>query len=184
MGAVKSKTINQRKGMTWLIFALMTVAAWGVYGIFLHKGAVGMGDPENGRYKAFLWVGIAYFVTAVAAPFLLLLIKGASWSMPSSGITYSFIAGIVGAIGAFGVLLAFGAKGHPAVVMAIIFAGAPVVNALISISIDPPPGGIASVPKLFWLGVTMAAVGGCIVTKFKPQGSKPHGPPPEVKSVQ
>ena len=54
MSAVKSKTINNKKGMTWLIFALMTVAAWGVYGIFLHKGAIGMGDPENGRYKAFL----------------------------------------------------------------------------------------------------------------------------------
>ena len=94
MSTVKSKTSNNKKGMTWLIFALMTVAAWGVYGIFLHKGAVGMGDPENGRYKAFLWVGIAYFVTAVAAPFLLLLIKGASWSMPSAGITYSFIAGL------------------------------------------------------------------------------------------
>ena len=180
MSTVKSKTSNNKKGMTWLIFALMTVIAWGVYGIFLHKGAVGMGDPENGRYKAFLWVGIAYFVTAVAAPFLLLLIKGASWSMPSAGITYSFIAGIVGAIGAFGVLLAFGAKGHPAVVMAIIFAGAPVVNALISISMDPPPGGIGSVPKLFWLGIAMAAIGGCIVTKYKPQGAKPHGPPPAV----
>ena len=88
------------------------------------------------------------------------------------------------AIGAFGVLLAFGAKGHPAVVMAIIFAGAPVVNALISLSTDPPEGGIASVPKLFWIGVAMAAIGGCIVTKYKPQGSKPHGPPPAIKTRQ
>jgi hypothetical protein len=69
-------------------------------------------------------------------------------------------------------------------VMAIIFAGAPVVNALISITMDPPPGGIGSVPKLFWLGVAMAAIGGCIVTKFKPQGSKPHGPPPAVETDQ
>ena len=60
----------KKKSMTWLFFALMTVASWGVYGIFLHKGAIGMGDPENGRYKAFLWVGIAYFVTAVAAPII------------------------------------------------------------------------------------------------------------------
>ena len=34
----------------------------------------------------------------------------------------------MGAIGAFGVLLAFGAKGTPAVVMSIVFAGAPVVS--------------------------------------------------------
>ena len=54
--------------MTWLVFALLTVAAWGVYGIFLHNGQVMMKDPENGRYKAFLFVGIAYFLTAVVAP--------------------------------------------------------------------------------------------------------------------
>ena len=183
---MNSKTIDKpkKKSMTWLFFALMTVASWGVYGIFLHKGAIGMGDPENGRYKAFLWVGIAYFVTAVAAPIIVLIVKDASWSMSGKGMAWSFIAGIVGAIGAFGVLLAFGAKGHPAVVMAIIFAGAPVVNALISLITDPPAGGFSSVPKLFWLGVAMAAIGGCIVTKFKPQGSKAHGPPPAVKTDQ
>jgi len=68
--------------------------------------------------------------------------------------------------------------------MAIIFAGAPVVNALISLITDPPAGGFSSVPKLFWLGVAMAAIGGCIVTKFKPQGSKAPGPPPAVKTDQ
>ena len=61
------------------------------------------------------------------------------------------------------------------------FAGAPVVNALISILTDPPADGIGSVPKLFWLGVAMAAIGGCIVTKFKPVGAKAHSPPPSVK---
>ena len=39
-------------GMTWLAFALMTVASWGVYGVFLHKGQAFMADPINGRYKA------------------------------------------------------------------------------------------------------------------------------------
>ena len=46
-------------GMTWLIFALMTVASWGVYGLLLHTGQTSMADPVNGRYKAFLFVGIA-----------------------------------------------------------------------------------------------------------------------------
>ena len=50
---------------TWLIFALGTVFCWGLYGIFLHTGQVGMADSANGRYKAFLFVGIAYFITAV-----------------------------------------------------------------------------------------------------------------------
>ena len=59
-------------GNKWLMFALMTVASWGVYGVFLHMGAVKMGDAVNGRYKAFLWVGIAtwfsrkYFASSLA----------------------------------------------------------------------------------------------------------------------
>jgi len=44
-----------QKNMNWLGFALMTVAFWGLYGVFLHKGAIGMKDPEFGRYKAFWW---------------------------------------------------------------------------------------------------------------------------------
>src|SRR5215211_2546403 len=122
---------------SWLMFALLTVVSWGVYGIFLHTGQMGMGDPVNGRYKAFLFVGIAYFLTAVLAPLALLMARGASWDYPAKGMTWSLIAGIVGAIGAFGVLLAFGAKGTPAVVMSIIFAGAPIVNAIVAIIQHP-----------------------------------------------
>ena len=55
-------------GLTWLAFAFLTVVSWGVYGVFLHTGQVAMQDPVNGRYKAFLFVGIAYFLTAVLAP--------------------------------------------------------------------------------------------------------------------
>lgn len=168
---------SKDKGMTWLLFALMTVAAWGVYGILLHAGAVGMGDPLNGRYKAFLLVGIAYFVTAVLAPLLALIANGADWNMPFKGMGYSFVAGVVGAIGAFGVLLAFGAKGSPAVVMSIIFAGAPVVNALVAMWLHPPKGGWASIPVPFWVGIALAAIGGCIVTLYKP------GPPKKAAAA-
>src|SRR6185503_20174896 len=117
-------------GQTWLAFTMLTVITWGVYGILLHKGQVAMGDPANGRYKAFLFVGIAYFLTAVLAPLFLLMTKGTAFSgYTASGSWWSLIAGIAGAIGAFGVLLAFGAKGKPPEVMAIVFAGAPVINA-------------------------------------------------------
>ena len=118
-------------GLTWLAFALMTVLAWGLYGIFLHTGQIGMGDPINGRYKAFLLVGVAYFITAVLAPLVVLKLNGATWAFPVQGVAYSLIAGLVGAAGAFCVLLAFGAKGTPAAVMSIVFAGAPIVNAVV-----------------------------------------------------
>lgn len=156
-------------GLTWLVFALMTVACWGVYGVFLHTGQVAMADPVNGRYKAFLFVGIAYFLTAVLAPLALLVLKGAAFSgYTAKGMWWSLLAGIVGAAGAFGVLLAFGAKGTPAVVMSIVFAGAPIVNALYALTLHPPAGGWGAVKPQFFLGILLAALGGCLVTYYKP----------------
>lgn len=130
-----------------------------------------MGDQVNGRYKAFLFVGIAYFLTAVLAPLAVLLAKGATWHYPVRGMWWSLIAGIVGAIGAFGVLLAFGAKGTPAVVMSIVFAGAPVVNAVYSLIAHPPAGGWSAIKPQFFLGIVLAALGGCLVTFYKPAAS-------------
>ena len=155
-------------GLTWLIFALLTVGSWGLYGIFLHTGQIAMADPVNGRYKAFLFVGIAYLLTAVIGSIIVLMVNGSDWSFPMKGMSWSLLAGIVGAIGAFGVLLAFGAKGTPAVVMSIVFAGAPIVNAIVSLISHPPAGGWGSLSWQFMLGIVLAALGGCLVTLFKP----------------
>jgi len=161
-------------GMLWLAYALMTVVSWGVYGVFLHTGQVAMGDPINGRYKAFLFVGVAYFITAVLAPLAMLLLNGAAWQMPGRAVAWSLVAGVVGAVGAFGVLLAFGAKGSPTVVMSIIFAGAPIVNAIVALSFHPPQGGFSALRWQFMLGIALAALGGFLVTAYKPApGPKP-----------
>lgn len=170
MGTVEST----QPGMTWLAFALLTVFTWGVYGIFLHTGQTSMSDPVNGRYKAFLFVGLAYFLTAVIAPFVVLVTHGATWNFPAGGMFWSLLAGIVGAIGAFGVLLAFGAKGSPSVVMAIVFAGAPVVNAVVALLLHPPAGGFSSLRWQFLVGLLMAALGGCLVTLYKPAVPAPQ----------
>ncbi len=169
--------------MAWLYFALLTVACWGLYGILLHKGQVTMGDPENGRYKAFLFVGIAYFLAAVLAPLVLLWYRGAALSgYTGAGIWWSLAAGIAGAVGAFGVLLAFGAKGTPAVVMSIIFAGAPIVNAAVSLLLHPPAGGFGAIRLPFYLGIFLAALGGMLVTLFKPKPGPPKPKPVMVKT--
>src|SRR5438309_8827243 len=170
---------SDSSGLTWVAFALLTVVSWGVYGVFLHTGQVAMQDPVNGRYKAFLFVGIAYFFTAVLAPLALLMIKGAAFSAYTGrGMWWSLIAGIVGAIGAFGVLLAFGAKGTPAVVMSIVFAGAPMVNAIYSLILHPPDGGWGNIRPQFYLGILLAALGGCLVTFCKPNPPAPAKPAP------
>lgn len=162
---------------TWLAFTLLTVMTWGVYGILLHKGQVAMGDPVNGRYKAFLFVGIAYFLTAVLAPLFLLMTKGAAFSgYTSGGSWWSLIAGIAGAIGAFGVLLAFGAKGKPPEVMAIVFAGAPVINAIVSLILTRHEISWGKINPLFFVGIALALLGGGLVTLYKPS------PPPPQKA--
>jgi hypothetical protein len=169
-------------GLTWLLYALLTVGSWGVYGILLHSGQISMADPVNGRYKAFLFVGIAYFLTAVLAPLAVLVVNGASWNLPARGMLWSLLAGIAGAVGAFCVLLAFGAKGSPAVVMSIVFAGAPVVNAITALSIHPPAGGLSGLRWQFLLGIALAAVGGCLVTLYKP-GPAPAKPAAAIEGV-
>lgn len=161
---------------TWIIFVVLTVAAWGLYGVFLHNGQSFMleknADPDQGkdirRYKSFLFVGLAYLLVAVIGSAVLLLLSGAEWSFTSKGVTWSFLAGVVGAIGAFGVLLAFGAGGKPAVVMSIVFAGAPIVNAVVATLSHPPENGWSAVRPEFVIGILLAAIGACLVMYFKP----------------
>jgi len=171
---------SSSSGMLWLVFALGTVACWGLYGIFLHAGQVAMSDPVNGRYKAFFVVGIAYLLSAVVGSAVVMWMNGADWMMPSKGIWLSLVAGLVGAFGAFFVLLAFGAKGTPAVVMSIIFAGAPIVNAIVAMIMHPPAAG--TVRWQFYAGIVFAALGGLLVSYYKPQPA-PKKPPIEQVSV-
>ena len=152
----------------WLIFVFMTVASWGLYGVFLHKGQLSMEDAVHGRFKAFLFVGLAYLLTAVIGSAVMLILNGAEWHFTGKGVSWSFLAGLVGASGAFGVLLAFGAGGRPAVVMSIVFAGAPIVNAVVATLSHPPAGGWGTVRWQFVAGILLAAIGGCLVTFYKP----------------
>jgi len=163
--------------MNWLVFALMTVVSWGLYGILLHHGQMAMRDPQNSLYKSFLFVGLAYFLTAVLAPLAMLLLRHASWVYPKQGMFWSLIAGVAGAAGAFCVLLAFGnpfgERGSPTVVMSIVFGGAPIVTAVTSLLLHPPQNGWGSLKPQFYLGILLAAVGGILVTFYRPPPPRP-----------
>lgn len=189
-----STATTQPKSMnSWLLFAFLTVLSWGVYGILLHLGRSGMPGmnppgPEaaNAGLKAFLWVGVAYFVVAIIGPAVVLKMRGSDWSFSGGGISWSFIAGSAGAIGAFTLILALGAAAMPvakggggfgpfaaAAVMPIVFGGAPVVNALVSMVLHRPEGGIKAP---FILGIILAASGGFLVAKFAPTAAAPAKP--------
>jgi len=68
------------------------------------------------------------------------------------------------------VLLAFGAGGRPSVVMSFIFAGAPIINAIISVT---KAGLWGNVSWPFFLGIVLAATGGGLVVRFKPVPTPP-----------
>ena len=106
--------------------------------------------------------------SAVSATLAILVTRKADWAYPAAGMGWSLVAGVAGAAGAFCVLLAFGNGGRPGVVMSIVFAGAPIVNAAVAIWLNPPKNGLAAIPWQFYLGIVMAAAGGCLVTFFKP----------------
>lgn len=166
-------------GMTWLYYALMTVFAWGVYGVILHKGRghmpMGSETPHAGL-KAFLFVCIAYAIIGVISA-ILLKTRGSDWSFTAQGIRWSAVAGAAGAIGAFTLILALGSaapiyKGAAAAaVMPIVFAGAPIVNTVTAMAIHPPAGGYKSLPLPFILGCVLAAVGAFMVAKYAPSNT-------------
>ena len=48
---------------TWMWFVLIAVVSWGAYVPFVHKGAQAFGGSK-GSFRAFLFVGLAYFLMA------------------------------------------------------------------------------------------------------------------------
>jgi hypothetical protein len=165
--------------MNWLVFALMTVVSWGVYGVLLHKGRANMpmgSEAPHASLKAFLFVCIAYALIGLATAALLKL-RGSDWSFSGGGIKWSLVAGTAGAVGAFTLVLALGAaapiyKGAAAaVVMPIVFAGAPIVNTITAMLLHPPEGGFKALPVPFLVGCVLAASGAFLVAKYAPSNT-------------
>jgi hypothetical protein len=63
--------------------------------------------------------------------------------------------------------------------MSIVFAGAPVLNALYSLILHPPAGGWQKLPWQFVLGLALAATGGCLVSLYKPAPAA-NAPKPSI----
>ena len=69
-----------------------------------------------------------------------------------------------------GIIIAFGEKGHPGVVMPIVFGCAPVVNAIVYTTMRNKWGEI-SAPYVG--GMVLVAVGAVMVLYFTPAADKP-----------
>lgn len=161
------------------ILAAMLMAAfcWGSYGPMLHLGQGRMGGS---RLRPFICVGIAYFLIAVIIPFLMISARAedtGSWTF--AGLSWSFLAGVAGAIGALGVILAFNAGGKPTYVMPLIFGFAPVVNTFISLS---ESGTWHLVRPLFWISLGVVITGAVTVLVTAPKAAPPGKKPASTSS--
>jgi len=147
--------------MNWVLFAGGAALSWGAYGVILHRGQVGLGNP----LRALLCVGVAYFLIGVLVPVLALQAQGELRGFNSTGVTYSTLGGVLGAVGAVCIIYAFRAGGAPNYVMPLVFGGAPLVNVALSMATHPPK--VAPSPLLY-VGFLLGAVGAAMVLYFKP----------------
>jgi len=150
------------KGLPFvLLFTAVTFVSWGAYGPVLHHGAVAL---DHDSMRAFVGVGLAYFLIAVLIPLFILRKRGEVGSWTISGTAFSFVAGVVGAIGALGIILALGYGGDVIVVMPLVFGFAPIVNTLVSAFLSRT---FRQISPVFIAGIVAAALGAGGVLYFK-----------------
>ena len=153
-----------------IAFVALTVLCWGAYGPVLHKGQTAM---QNSRLRPFLFVGVAYFVIAVIVPVVMLQAGAESdATFTTRGVLWSSMAGVAGAVGALGIIMAFNFGGKPSYVMPLVFGCAPVVNALLTIYWA---GTYRQIRPMFLAGLILVALGAAMVLAFAPS-PKRHGP--------
>ena len=178
----------------WLMFVAGAVLTWGAYVVTIDQGRNALAGTAHGgkplvpppvaAMRAFLFIGLAYFMLGVVVPAIYLWTNKVNpQQFPQDpgffarGVVLSTIAGVLGAAGALCIVFAVGAAKRanvsPAAVASLVFCFAPIVNVLITLVIEPP----AKAPSpLFFVGILMAAGGAAMVLYFKP-APRPHGAP-------
>src|SRR4051812_47020923 len=162
----------------WVLYTLAAGLAWGTYVPLIFYGGSELGGKPASRILAILCVGIAYFVIAVLFPLYLFLSGKEQWpDLKTTGLVFSGLAGVAGAVGALCVVFASKAAvdaarsaGVPPAtyrlyIGPLIFGLAPVINTLVSLVWHPKPGqplhfGLEDLPgwKL-WVGIVLVGAG-------------------------
>src|SRR5258706_74026 len=148
---------------TWLFFVVGAVLSWGAYVVTIDHGRTKLAEglPRThmavAAMRAFLFIGLAYFVLAVVVPgFYLMMHKPPTGQDPGyklPGSVLSTVAGILGAAGALCIVFAVGAGRRQGVSPAVVgvpgFAVGPIGNVCFCMILAPP----AQAPQmLFWVG--------------------------------
>lgn len=160
-----------------LMFVVGAAMFWGVYVPTVHVATLKLGS----NLRAFLMVGVAYFLVAVLIPaWFIFIAKHDPTQKPNHNfnvvpIVWGLAAGTAGAAGALCVIFAAANAGLEGrlYVAPLVFAGAPIVNTIATITIFHPTKQLPD--WRFFLGLVLAAAGAAMVMIFKPE-DKPHAP--------
>ena len=169
-----------------LAFVFGAVISWGVYVPTVHRAA----EQLHSSLRAFLFVGVAYLLTAVLIPLVLIFIfnydpttKGQTPNFNIGPMSWGVAAGVAGAAGALCVIFAAtnAGKGGALYVAPLVFAGAPIVNTIVTMTIFHPAKKMPELP--FFFGLLLAAVGAALVMIYKPAPEAPAPSPAAATSA-
>ncbi len=146
--------------MVWVLFAIGAALSWGFYGPILGKGQALLQNP----LKALLCVGAAYFLMGVLVPLGALGPSGLT-KFTQAGVINATIGGALGALGAICIIYAFKNGGTATFVMPLVFGGAPVINTLYTMWMNPPK---SEINPLMWVGMALVPIGAAMVLYFRP----------------
>jgi hypothetical protein len=171
----------------WPFYVGLAGLAWGTYVPIIFYGGSELGARPNSRLMAILCVGLAYFVIGVLFPLTLFLINpGGQYPWPEikgTGLVFSSLAGVAGAVGAicvvFATQAAMGAArdeglSGPALskyrvyLAPLIFSMAPIINVLVSSIWHPKPGepfhfDLELPGWKLWVGILLVGAGAGLV---------------------
>jgi hypothetical protein len=155
-----------------VVFALLTGLFWGCYGPALGQSRSALLSP----FKPYVAIGVAYLVWGIAGGLAGMAYKGDNFSFTGAGSVWGFIAGTLGAWGAFTLTLAMFAGGTamPHVVMPIVFGGAVTVSAILAALTT---GGATKTSPWLWVGVVGMFVCIVLVAANTPHAAPPARPP-------
>lgn len=184
----------------WWGYVTLAGLAWGTYVPIIFFGGTELGGKANSRLMAILCVGIAYFVLAVIFPLALFMTGREEWPpVSSTGLAFSGLAGVAGALGAICVVFASKAAVDRAkldgidpatfrvLIAPMIFGLAPVINTVLSLVWHPRSGdpfhfGFKQPHWMLVVGVLLVSAGVFLVLYSKELSERAAKSPPAAAS--
>jgi len=162
-----------------ILFACGTALCWGLYGPTIQHARSSTGQWS--AFKPYVFIGIAYLVWACLGGVAGMMLKKDSFNFVgthSPAMTWGFLAGSLGAIGAFSLTSAMLSGGKPLFVMPIVFGGAVTVTAIVSVL---ELKDISKANPMLWVGMLAVVVGVILVAAYTPHGHPPKKPAQETQ---